>query len=106
MQSSANKRVLDVTDAGKSFMTTRKSSGPRTISHQPHAFNYTLKGHVLESVNTAKYLGITLSSNPLRNTTDPRHLTRNFTIKNYPLLPFVKESRDPIPDVSTDAIII
>ena len=34
-----------------------------TRSHTPHAFNYTLKGHVLESVNTAKYLGITLSSN-------------------------------------------
>jgi hypothetical protein len=32
-------------------------------SHTPHAFNYTLKGHALESVNTAKYLGITLSSN-------------------------------------------
>ena len=27
-----------------------------TRSHTPHAFNYTLKGHVLESVNTAKYL--------------------------------------------------
>jgi hypothetical protein len=34
-----------------------------TRPHTPHAFNYALKGHVLESVNTAKYLGITLSSN-------------------------------------------
>ena len=33
-----------------------------TRSHTPHAINYTLKGHVFESVNTAKYLGITLSS--------------------------------------------
>ena len=34
-----------------------------TRPHTLHAFNYALKGHVLESVNTAKYLGITLSSN-------------------------------------------
>jgi hypothetical protein len=26
--------------------------------------------------------------------------------KNYPLLPIVKESRDPIPDVSSDAVIV
>jgi hypothetical protein len=30
---------------------------------EQYSFNYTLKGHVLESINTAKYLGITLSSN-------------------------------------------
>ena len=34
-----------------------------TRSHTPHVFNYTLKDHVLESENTAKYLGITLSNN-------------------------------------------
>jgi hypothetical protein len=32
--------------------------------------------------------------------------TRNLTIKNYPLLPIVKESRDPIPDVFPDAVIV
>jgi hypothetical protein len=36
IQSSANKRVLDETDAGKSLMNTRKSSGTRTdpLSHE------------------------------------------------------------------------
>ena len=74
IQSSANKRVLDETDAGKSLMNTIEEQRPK--------------------------------DRPLRNPTDNRHLTRNLIIKNYPLLPIVKESRDPIPDVSPDAVIV
>jgi hypothetical protein len=54
-----------------------------TRSHTPHAFNYTLKGHVLESVNTAKYLGITLSSNMSWDT----HI-KNITAKANKILSF------------------
>jgi hypothetical protein len=35
-----------------------------------------------------------------------RRLIRNLAIKNYSLLPIFKESRDPIPDVSPDAVIV
>ena len=34
-----------------------------TRSHSPIKHDYILKGHKLESVETAKYLGLTLSSN-------------------------------------------
>ena len=53
-------------------------------SHTPHAFNYTLKGHALESVNTAKYLGITLSSNMSWDT----HIN-NITAKANKILSFL-----------------
>jgi hypothetical protein len=38
-----------------------------TRSKTPFKFNYILKGHTLESVDTAKYLGITISSNMTRD---------------------------------------
>ena len=56
-------------------------------SHTPHAFNYTLKGHALESVNTAKYLGITLSSNMSWDT----HIN-NITVKANKILSFLLET--------------
>jgi hypothetical protein len=34
-----------------------------TRSKTPFKYNYILKGHTLESADTAKYLGITISSN-------------------------------------------
>ena len=58
-----------------------------TRSHTPHAFNYTLKDHVLESVNTAKYLGITLSSNMSWDT----HIN-NITAKVNKILSFLRRN--------------
>jgi hypothetical protein len=58
-----------------------------TRSHTPHAINYTLKGHVFESVNTAKYLGITLSSNMLWDT----HIN-NITAKATKILSFLRRN--------------
>ena len=59
----------------------------KTRSHQPHDFNYTLKGHILESVNTAKYLGITLSSNMSWDT----HIN-NITAKANKILSFLRRN--------------
>jgi hypothetical protein len=58
-----NKLALWGSTWGMQYHPQKCNSLSITILHQPHAFNYTLKGHVLESVNTAKYVGITLSSN-------------------------------------------
>jgi hypothetical protein len=56
-------------------------------SHQPHVFNYTPKGHVLESVNITKYLGITLSSNMSWDT----HIN-NITAKANKILSFLRRN--------------
>jgi hypothetical protein len=58
-----------------------------TRSHTPHVFNYTLKDHVLESVNTAKYLGITLSNNMSWDT----HIN-NITAKANEILSFLRKN--------------
>ena len=63
-----------------------------TRSKTHFKYNYILKGHTLESVDTAKYLGITISSNMtwnvhINNITSKAHkllgyLRRNLQIKN------------------------
>ena len=63
LQMDLNKLALRGPTWGMQYHPQKCNSLSITRSHQLHAFNYTLKGHVLESVNTAKYLGITLSSN-------------------------------------------
>jgi hypothetical protein len=45
------------------FHPSKCNSMSVTRSKTPFKFNYILKGHTLESVDTAKYLGITISSN-------------------------------------------
>ena len=45
------------------FHPSKCNSMSVTHSKTPFKFNYILKGHSLESVDTAKYLGITISSN-------------------------------------------
>jgi hypothetical protein len=55
-----------------------------TRSKTPFKFNYILKGHTLESVDTAKYLGITISSNMTWNAhiNNITFFRRNLQIKN------------------------
>ena len=91
LQMDLNKLALWGSTWGMQYHPQKCNSLSITRSHQPHAFNYTLKGHVLESVNTAKYLGITLSSNMswdthINNITAKANkilsvLRRNFQIK-------------------------
>jgi hypothetical protein len=63
LQMDLNNLALWGSTWGMQYHLQKCNSLSVTRSHTPHAFNYTLKGHILESVNTAKYLGITLSSN-------------------------------------------
>ena len=63
LQMDLDKLALWGSTWGMQYHPQKCNSLSITRSHQPHAFNYTPKGHVLESVNTAKYLGIILSSN-------------------------------------------
>ena len=58
-----------------------------TRSKTPFKFNYILKGHTLESVDTAKYLGITISSNMTWNA----HIN-NITSKAQKLLGFFRRN--------------
>ena len=58
-----------------------------TRSHTPFKHDYTLKGHTLESVHTAKYLGVTLSSNM---SWEP-HIN-NITTKANKILGFLKRN--------------
>ena len=58
-----------------------------TRSHSPFKFNYNLKGHVLESVQTAKYLGITISNNMSWDT----HIN-NITSKANKILGFLRRN--------------
>jgi hypothetical protein len=67
-------------------------------------YNHLKNKRVLDETDDGKSLMNTRKSSGPR--TDNRHLTRNLTIKNYLLFPIVKESRDPIPDVSPDAVIV
>ena len=48
---------------GMQFHPEKCNSMSITRSRSPFQFTYSLKGHQLETVNAAKYLGITLSSN-------------------------------------------
>jgi hypothetical protein len=48
---------------GMQFHPSKCNSMSVTRSKAPFKFNYILKGHNLESVDTAKYLGLTISSN-------------------------------------------
>ena len=48
---------------GMQFHPQKCNSLSITRSHTPFKHDYILKGHTLESVQTAKYLGVTLSSN-------------------------------------------
>ena len=58
-----------------------------TRSKTPFKFNYILKGHTIESVDTAKYLGITNSSNMIWNA----HIN-NITSKAQKLLGFFRRN--------------
>jgi hypothetical protein len=58
-----------------------------TRSKTPFKFNYILKGHTLESVDIANYLGITISSNMTWNA----HIN-NITSKAQKLLGFLRRS--------------
>jgi hypothetical protein len=58
-----------------------------TRSKAPFKFNYILKGHNLESVDTAKYLGLTISSNMTWNA----HIN-NITSKAQKLLGFFRRN--------------
>ena len=48
---------------GMQFHPSKCNSMAVTRSKTPFKYNYILKGHTLESVETAKYLGITISFN-------------------------------------------
>ena len=58
-----------------------------TWSKTPFKYNYILKGHTLESVDTVKYLGVTISSNMTWNT----HIN-NITSKAQKLLGFLRRN--------------
>jgi hypothetical protein len=87
LQMDLNKLALWGSTWGMQYHPQKCNSLSITRSHQPHAFNYTLKGHVLESVNTAKYLGITLSSNMSWDT----HIN-NITAKANKILSFLRRN--------------
>jgi hypothetical protein len=65
----------------------RKSSGPKLHT------SYTLKGHTLESVTTAKYLGITISNDMNWDT----HIN-NITSKANKIIGFLRKSSGPKTD--------
>ena len=72
---------------GMQFHPQKCNSLSITKSRTPFKHDYTLKGHILESVDTAKYLGITLSSNM---SWEP-HIN-NITAKANKILGFLKRN--------------
>ena len=72
---------------GMQFHPQKCNSLSITRSHTPFKHDYTLKGHTLESVHTAKYLGVTLSSNM---SWEP-HIN-NITTKANKILGFLKRN--------------
>ena len=69
------------------FHSSKCNSMSVTRSHAPFKYNCILKGHTLESVDTSKYLGITISSNMTWNA----HIN-NITSKAQKLLGFLRRN--------------
>jgi hypothetical protein len=69
------------------FHPSKYNSLSVTRSKTPFKYNYILKEHTLEPVDTAKYLGITISSNMTWNA----HIN-NITSKAQKLLGFLEET--------------
>ena len=69
------------------FHPSKCNSMSVTCSKTPFKYNYILKGHTLEWVETAKYLGVTISSNMTWNT----HIN-NITSKAQKLLGFLRRN--------------
>ena len=72
---------------GMQFHPSKYNSLSVTRSKTPFKYNYILKEHTLEPVDTAKYLGIAISSNMTWNT----HIN-NITSKAQKLLGFLEET--------------
>jgi hypothetical protein len=72
---------------GMQFHPEKCNSLTVTRSQSPFKHDYVLKGHILESVSTAKYLGITLSHNMSWDT----HIN-NITSKANKILGFLKRN--------------
>ena len=72
---------------GMQFHPAKCNSMSVTRSKTPFKHKYILKGHTLESVDTAKYLGVTISSNMSWNT----HIS-NITSKAHKLLGFLRRN--------------
>ena len=72
---------------GMQFQRSKCSSMSVTRSKTPFKCNYILKGHTVESVETAKNLGITISSNMTWNT----HIN-NLTSKALKLLGYFRRN--------------
>ena len=73
--------------SGMQFYPSKSNSMSVTRSKTPFKYNYILKGHTFESVDTAKYLGITISSNMTWNA----HIN-NITSKAQKLLGFLRRN--------------
>ena len=72
---------------GMQFHPQKCNSLSITRSRHPHKYSYNLKGHTLETVDTAKYLGITISHNM---SWEP-HIN-NITTKANKILGFLKRN--------------
>ena len=73
--------------SGMQFYPSKSNSMSVTRSKTPFKYNYIFKGHTFESVDTAKYLGITISSNMTWNA----HIN-NITSKAQKLLGFLRRN--------------